>query len=140
MNCPSRTDNTDGRDGWNQSPNLLSATTREDFNGMANTRILRRIESNDPALFVSNDEVPDAQRPRKNSVATVRLARTFTSQSLPWGHVDIVPSRCDDPNDQTKCPPKLAKFFLKARNVLVTFGKFVGPGFMVSSVELNILH
>ena len=137
MNCPSRTDNTDGREGWNQSPNLLSATTREDFNGMANTRILRRIESNDPVLLVSDDLVPDAQRPRKNSVATVRLAKALTSQSLREGHVGSIPSGCDDPKDQTKCPPQLAKFLTKARDVLVTFSKFIGPGFMVSSVELD---
>jgi metal iron transporter len=135
MNCPSRTDNADGRDGWNQSPNLLSATTREDFNGIANTRILRRIESNDPVLLVSNDEVPDAQRPRKNSAAVVRLTRTLTSQSLHRGHVNNMPPGCDGPNNQTKCPSKQVKILTKARNVLMTFGKFVGPGFMVSSVE-----
>jgi metal iron transporter len=137
MNCPSRTDNADGRDGWNQSPNLLSATTREDFNGMANTRILRRIESNDPVLFVSNNEVPDAQRPRKTSAAAVRLVKALTSQSLHRGHVNRMPSGCDDSNNQTKCPPTLAKFLTKARNILVTFSKFIGPGFMVSSVELD---
>lgn len=104
---------------------------------MANTRILRRIESIDPVLFLSHDEVPDAQRPRKYSAGTVRLARTFTGQSLPRGHVNRMPSGCDDTNDETKCPSQLAKIPAKARNVLVTFAKFVGPGFMVSDLRLN---
>lgn len=40
MNCPSRTDDTLLHDGWNQSPNFLSPdlTTRQDLNGIANTR------------------------------------------------------------------------------------------------------
>ncbi|KGO74784.1 Zinc/iron permease [Penicillium italicum] len=40
MNCPSRTDDTLLHDGWNQNPRLLSPdlTTRQDLNGISNTR------------------------------------------------------------------------------------------------------
>ena len=137
MNCPSRTDDTDGRDGWNQNPNLLSGTTREDFNGMANTRILRRIASNDPVLLVSNDEVQDAQRPRKNSAATVRIARTLTNQSLPRDHVNGITSNRDDSHAGTSYSSGAANFFAKARRVLVKFSKFIGPGFMVSTTQIR---
>ena len=134
MNCPSRTDNADGRDGWNQSPNLLSGSTREDFNGMANTRILRRIDSSDPVLLLSNDDVPDAQRSRKNSTATIRIT---TSQSLQPSHVSGVHPGSDIPGDGANSQSRLANLLTKARNVLIKFGKFVGPGFMVSGVKFD---
>jgi zinc transporter 1/2/3 len=40
MNCPSRTDDTLLHDEWNQSPRVLSPdlTTRQDLNGISNTR------------------------------------------------------------------------------------------------------
>ncbi|KAJ6188306.1 hypothetical protein N7519_003214 [Penicillium mononematosum] len=40
MNCPSRTDDTLLHDGWNQNPRFLSPdlTTRQDLNGISNTR------------------------------------------------------------------------------------------------------
>ncbi|KAH9203402.1 hypothetical protein DL95DRAFT_399370 [Leptodontidium sp. 2 PMI_412] len=48
MNCPSRTEEPEG-DGFNQNPSSLSAdlTTREDLNGIANARELKRIASNE---------------------------------------------------------------------------------------------
>ncbi|CZR57022.1 probable manganese transport protein [Phialocephala subalpina] len=46
MNCPSRTEEPEGT-GFNQNPSALSAdlTTRNDLNGIANARELRRIPS-----------------------------------------------------------------------------------------------
>ncbi|CAI7657347.1 unnamed protein product [Penicillium glandicola] len=40
MNCPSRTDDTLLHDGWNQNPRFLAPdlTTRQDLNGISNTR------------------------------------------------------------------------------------------------------
>lgn len=130
MNCPSRTDNPNGREGWNQNPNLHSGTTREDFNGMANTRVLRRMERGEPALMNSDDEVPDAQGHRKLSAAAVNVVRTVTCQSGEDDRANprIVP--CDDSNN-LKSPFSLLSFLSKARKVLVTYGKFIGPGFMV---------
>jgi hypothetical protein len=133
MNCPSRPNNPNGREGWNQSPNLLSGTTREDFNGMANARVLRRIETSDPVSLKSIDDVPDGQRPRKNSAATITLATTLTlpGQSVEKEQVESNIFHCDDPNDDEKGGSCLPSFFSKAPKVLATFGKFVGPGFMV---------
>jgi metal iron transporter len=130
MNCPSRTDNPSGREGWNQSPNLHSGTTREDFNGIANTRVLRRADPGEPVLTKSDEEVPDPQGPRKNSVATVKIARTSIMQSGDNDHVNLSTLHCEDSSDNKKgsCLPP---FFSKVRKVLVTFAKFVGPGFMV---------
>lgn len=56
MNCPSRTDDTDGREGWNQSPNLLAGTTRADFNGRTNATARRSLDPDVPG-----EDVPIAQ-------------------------------------------------------------------------------
>ncbi|KAL5346759.1 NRAMP-like transporter smf-3 [Pseudogymnoascus australis] len=56
MNCPSRTDDTDGREGWNQSPNLLAGTTRADFNGRTNATARRSLDPGIPG-----DDIPIAQ-------------------------------------------------------------------------------
>ncbi len=130
MNCPSRTDNPNGREGWNQSPNLHSGTTREDFNGMANARVLRRIEPGEPVLINSDDEVSGHQRPRKSSATAARVARTLTYQRGDEHHVTPAPPHSEDSSDSTAraCFPAVLS---RTRKVLVTFGKFVGPGFMV---------
>lgn len=132
MNCPSRTDNVDGREGWNQNPNDLAGTTREDFNGIANSRTLRRIEPDDPILGVP-DHQDSGVRPRRgrdNSAATVKLARTLTSQNPDPQHVTMS-SSMGGPNDNPGTATGSLSFFQKARKVLATFAKFVGPGFMV---------
>jgi hypothetical protein len=130
MNCPSRTDNPNGREGWNQSPNLHSGSTREDFNGMANTRVLRRIGPGEPVLINSDDEVSDAQKSRKISAAAVRIATVSTSQKVDGDYGNPGVLHCDDSSGNRKhfCLPS---FLSKIRKVLLTFGKFVGPGFMV---------
>ena len=62
MNCPSRTDDTDGREGWNQSPNLLAGTTRADFNGRTNATARRSLDPD-----VLGEEVPIAQSPYRHT-------------------------------------------------------------------------
>src|SRR5579859_897290 len=49
MNCPSRTDNTLTHDGWNQNPHALASdlTTRQDLNGIANSRTYRDHRASD---------------------------------------------------------------------------------------------
>lgn len=130
MNCPSRTDNPNGREGWNQSPNLHAGTTREDFNGMANTRVLRRIDPGDPAFIDSDEKVSEAQRPRKASTAAVKITTMSTSQSVDENQVNPGALHCDDSSDN-RMRSYLPSFFPKTRKVLATFIKFVGPGFMV---------
>ena len=130
MNCPSRTDNPNAREGWNQSPNLHSGTTREDFNGMANTRVLRRIEPGQPVSEISDEKVSDVQRPGKTSEPTIKITTTATGQSVDEDHLNRDVLHCDDSGDygNLSCLPS---FLSKTRKVLVTYSKFVGPGFMV---------
>ncbi|KAJ5796103.1 uncharacterized protein N7518_004643 [Penicillium psychrosexuale] len=53
MNCPSRTDDTLLHDGWNQSPRFLSPdlTTRQDLDGISNTREKKDDESGPGTLW-----------------------------------------------------------------------------------------
>ncbi|KOS46419.1 hypothetical protein ACN38_g2595 [Penicillium nordicum] len=57
MNCPSRTDDTLLHDGWNQSPRFLSPdlTTRQDLNGISNTRENKDDESGPGTLRGSSN-------------------------------------------------------------------------------------
>ncbi|KAL5349602.1 NRAMP-like transporter smf-3 [Pseudogymnoascus australis] len=65
MNCPSRTENTDGRECWNQNPNALEGTTREDFNGRTNARLLRQLSPDELPDEAFPDEGPDAPTSKK---------------------------------------------------------------------------
>ncbi|CAI7602953.1 unnamed protein product [Penicillium discolor] len=72
MNCPSRTDDTLLHDGWNQNPRFLSPdlTTRQDLNGISNTRENKDDESGPGTLRGSSNwkgipplEEKDAENP-----------------------------------------------------------------------------
>lgn len=135
MNYPSRTD-SDGREGWNQSPNALAGTTREDFNGKTNDRLLRREDNDGPIEFTRTAEASDGSadlRNRKHSIATIRVARTLTSQSqtVPEQYVMGGLNGSGD-LEGSEGSGRKPNFLQKLRTVLVTFARFVGPGFMVS--------
>ncbi len=99
---------------------------------MANARTLRRIEPGNHIFGVPEDETADIQQPQKDSATTVRLATMLTSKTLHDGHVNPTSVHSDESNGNTgdSLPP--SNWSAKVRHVLVTFGKFVGPGFMVS--------
>jgi metal iron transporter len=141
MNCPDRTDNLDGREGWNQSPNDLAGSTREDFNGIANARTLRRLDPEDTVTGVPDTENtgPRPRNNRRNSVATVKLARTLTSQNPDPHHVTVNAFDMDEPANNPGGSGGSVNLLKQARKVLVTFGKFIGPGFMVSVATFFIL-
>ena len=121
MNCPSRTDNVDGREGWNQNPNLLSGTSREVFNGRTNARLLRRIDPDGPSKEVAMCQLPDLDPSSKNSKTNVTgRAETRARESL------VDPAR---PQNTSARPP--AFLFQMIKKVAVTYCKFIGPGFMV---------
>lgn len=135
MNCPSRTEEPKGT-GFNQNPRSLSAdlTTREDLNGIANARILRRIPSTD--IENAPETTPDDDSNRRKDTSSVKEASLTNRMEV--GHVgssrassrdvfdgNINGGRGNGGNDK-KFP-----FFMKMREVFMTYGKFVGPGFMV---------
>ena len=134
MNCPSRTEEPEGT-GYNQNPSSLAAdlTTRQDLNGIANTRVLRRIATGDIESVV--EHVPDDDV--KNETA-VMAKKDLTSDGH-MGH-GMSPSNFevvdlnDDDDDRRGggggASQLSTKWFKRLQKVVLTFGKFVGPGFM----------
>ncbi len=144
MNCPSRTDEPLESDGWNQSPEALSAdlTTRQDLNGMANLRTQRStgISTGEDQIDGPTDGVMLYDLPPENRKKyppsnfdgksfEVR-ATSHRSQSL-----DISSS----PSLQST-PPRKNAFLGHLQHVgktLAKFMKFVGPGFMVAVAYID---
>ncbi|KAH7342851.1 natural resistance-associated macrophage protein-domain-containing protein [Rhexocercosporidium sp. MPI-PUGE-AT-0058] len=149
MNCPSRTEEPEG-DGFNQNPSSLSAdlTTREDFNGIANARELRRIASNEIESEV--DRVPDedgkrGKRGEKVAVVAkgVKQQGNFTEGDPGMVALDVADGNAaggrgnGDGNGDGNDAPFLMKIFMKIRKGVTTYGKFVGPGFMISVAYID---
>ena len=161
MNCPSRTEEPDDA-GYNQQPTALSAdlTTREDLNGIANARMLRRIASSEVEDVVArNPDSDDVDLKRDTKVmASEALSSTRTKAS----HVDTSESAMPETFGMDvpggfgvgaggvgaggvgagggrgrgrgrgrKGFAVSMKSFKSLRECMMTFGKFVGPGFMV---------
>lgn len=102
----------------NQNPNPLSPalTTNEDLNGMANRKVLRRLTSIE---HITEDEPFDDSETVRDKVAVVAEGAVEESGVIePSG-----PGEGDHPRRSAS---------RRLRETLVTFGKFVGPGFMVS--------
>lgn len=151
MNCPSRADETTDHQGWNQSPSALSAdlTTRQDLNGIANSRahrghIIDPESSSKGALANGNDaSVPsstDAEEAgvRDESPTTSRsignALHARSNSALP----DVAtPSLRNRNGRSTDLLDKASKLVRTCGHVLVKYGKFVGPGFMISVAYID---
>ncbi|PSK44169.1 Manganese transporter SMF2 [Elsinoe australis] len=142
MNKTSRTDEPWEGDGYNQSPNRLSGdlTTNSDLNGISNTRTRRdqdRIPYNsekpDVGDTISTNEPDDrhdnamlqhlagsnlSRRPSK--ATTAQLASDTASRNASSGHVN------------GNGGP-----FAQTLKTVVTFGRFIGPGFLVSVAYID---
>ena len=108
----------------NQNPNALSPalTTNEDLNGMANLKVLKRLASDE---LITEDEPldePDAQRDKVAVVEEGQESEGRVSESQ-----ESEPSEPEDTHPRSSVPRRLLK-------IATTFGKFVGPGFMVSQL------
>jgi metal iron transporter len=132
MNCPSRTDEPEGM-GFNQNPNALAAdlTTRQDLNGRANSRLLRRIASSEVEAVVE-DETGDSRERNSNKDKKVDgvVKRMVTRTGL--SHVGRPRDTLQVSDRDGRGVFQLRKYSASVLEVLKKFGKFVGPGFMVS--------
>ncbi|KAJ5871745.1 uncharacterized protein N7529_004098 [Penicillium soppii] len=115
MNCPSRTDDTLAHPGWNQNPPPFNAdtTTRNDFNGLANSRVHRRhaasSDTADNALSINDRPLNQQDRdPGK--------------EKIPSGEVTAA-----NPGSST----------LHCARTLAKFGRFVGPGFLIAVAYID---
>ncbi|KAK0709586.1 natural resistance-associated macrophage protein-domain-containing protein [Lasiosphaeria miniovina] len=148
MNRPSHTDKPqpgDG-DGYNQSPNQFSndLTTNQDLNGISNTRTLRR-DQHAQKLHSVLDEGDLLAAPATPSNATGASPGT-TSSGFGRGSADSTQPVCcrrQHPNSQSTRDSCHAgrRFFMsrlcRARQTIVTLGKFAGPGFMVAVAYID---
>jgi metal iron transporter len=159
MNRTSHTDEPYGGEGLNQSPRRFSndLTSNEDFNGRVNRRCLRASssgyanQSSDDALSIS---ARDRDRNR-NVEVDVEDGAQIQGRQAEAGASHCESQACgekcnepavappasegadddDDAGDGQDGPPTRTRermAMYKTKRALVTFGKFVGPGFMIA--------
>ena len=140
MNRPSRTDESDERLGWNQSPPSLSGdtTTRADLNGIANTRtgqdidILPRTPSQIDASKDPGDPDTDGKHFTTKPGHVVQGSEDSSAITNSTPYQTANPSQA--PNKSQK---SLSFFFRKVGSTLIKFSKFIGPGFMVAVAYID---
>ncbi|KAJ5393758.1 uncharacterized protein N7487_011399 [Penicillium crustosum] len=124
MNCPSRTDDTLQNPSWNQSPPPFSpdTTTRNDFNGLANSRVHRRHANSANAAGddpLSIDDRPNSQQDRDPGKEKVPSGeRSSGSPRQPFFTF-------------------LTSSTLNCARTLVKFSRFIGPGFLIAVAYID---
>ncbi len=139
MNCPSR-EEPEGP-GFNQNPSALSAdlTTRNDMNGIANARVLRRIVSSEEERVIEHGA--DNEHERVTDKAQGKETTTAVSQPE-TGHVGETSGkslfglwkrreRRGSAFGGGGGGGRGMAWMTKSQRILKKFSKFVGPGFMV---------
>ncbi|KAL4798727.1 natural resistance-associated macrophage protein-domain-containing protein [Aspergillus venezuelensis] len=134
MNCPSRTDDTLQHPGWNQNPPPLNAdaTTREDFNGMANAKVFRgpRIGVGEGRISITEDSTatPDSDEPYP------KAGKTGGAVSASSGHQ---PERNSEPPRRYFPSFPIHSYWSRVIQSIVKFGRFVGPGFLIAVAYID---
>lgn len=136
MNCPSRTDDTLENPSWNQSPPPFSpdTTTRNDFNGLANSRVHRRHANSANAAGddpLSIDVRPNSQQDRDPG-----------KEKVPSGEVIAADSGGDTPPRSSGSPrhpfyTSLTSYSLRCARTLAKFSRFIGPGFLIAVAYID---
>ncbi|KAI1416588.1 natural resistance-associated macrophage protein [Hypoxylon sp. FL1857] len=141
MNQTSRTDEPYEGEGLNQSPNAFSndLVTNQDLNGIANARehrggdSSRSMDNSGPPKAddfpPSIDEDPDGGARAPNlTISCHTIGQSSASASLRVN---------DDGNDGSTIAPRKRTGFGKLTHTIITFGKFVGPGFLVAVAYID---
>lgn len=125
MNSTSHTDEPYGGEGLNQSPNPYSSdlTFNADFNGRANKRHLR-VEDPNRIEDVSGARADD------DAMNLQELAGRGSSHGR-RGDPAGAPSEDHGGSDGSRRASMQSKLD-RAKQSFLTFGKFVGPGFMIA--------
>ncbi|KAF4553727.1 Manganese transporter SMF1-like protein 2 [Elsinoe fawcettii] len=140
MNKTSRTDEPYEGDGMNQSPNMFSndLTTNEDMNGISNSRTHRELDDR----IESTSERPDLNtinstldREKGNDAMLKHLAGSSTLSRRPSRATSSQLS-IDHGSSGHKSNRPLSPF-AKALKTVRTFGRFIGPGFLVSVAYID---
>ncbi len=143
MNCPSRTDETNENQGWNQNPSGLTAdlTKRQDLDGRANSRAQRdhgpgttelaEIDYNrvvEPPGMVEKGYEQD-RKPYKITQCSIgnQLDESMASpHPLPYTH-----------DNGTNWIKSVVGFLRRSGQVLLKYSRFIGPGFMISVAYID---
>ena len=143
MNCPSRTDEPPKHDGLNQNPSGLSAdlTTRQDFNGKVNTRTNQDCSTipDDPKTATdaqAGDDIDDEKSldNRHSTLGHRSSNHKVRSPNAPSGSGPPSPERGNAGHDVLQRLTGIARAMSK---VVIKYGKFVGPGFMVAVAYID---
>lgn len=129
MNRTSRTDEPYGGEGLNQSPSPLSAdlTTNADFSGRADKRELRTEDATDTTR-TGRENVPEPSGDSVDHGIEQRiLGGVLANDATRKGQFGEKGGRGSSRTSETA---KTA--FHKAKHAFLTFGRFIGPGFMIS--------
>lgn len=141
MNCPSRTDEPLESDGWNQNPPGLAAdlTTREDLNGLVNRRTQRNadLRVSDEIAMDTPDQTSDPHVPRIDKSEDDKGKPNVNVHDAPLATLGTPPSPYMESDPNPPSGPGFLGRFRNVGNVLTTFTKFIGPGFMVSVAYID---
>lgn len=137
MNCPSRTDDTLEHPGWNQNPPALHAdlTTRNDFNGIANSKVHRKHASGVGGAAAEGIATLGSQQQNQDDHAPE------IEKKNPDEVVAATPGY-DLPEDNSRPPRRplttfMSSSFLRLAHSIVKFSRFVGPGFLIAVAYID---
>ena len=147
MNCPSRTDAI-VEDGMNQNPNEFAPdiTTRSDFGQIANARLQRdhRVGVGEGTDIEEVALQQVTKGPDKDGTSTIVEAGEGGGDGVQqmsgdgaWSSERNTSTAPTAPNRRSFCVPSVKHFFRRAKNILVKYGKFMGPGFMISVAYID---
>ncbi|KAL5340480.1 natural resistance-associated macrophage protein-domain-containing protein [Aspergillus crustosus] len=134
MNCPSRTDDTLQNPGWNQNPPPLNAdaTTREDFNGMANSKAYRGHTSGigDGGIAVTERTIPpqDGDEPGPKTSTRGGVISEYSGQQ---------PERNSESPRRFFQSFSISTYYSRVIESIVKFSRFVGPGFLIAVAYID---
>ncbi|KAF3061734.1 Manganese transporter SMF1 [Daldinia childiae] len=135
MNQTSRTDEPYEGEGLNQSPNAFSndLVTNQDLNGIANAREHRGDKSrsmDDSGQPVADRAPPAVEEDPDGSAPDLTIARRTIGR---------IPGRAtnQDNDGGSIAASRKQSFLQRVCRTVVTFGKFVGPGFLVAVAYID---
>ena len=137
MNCPSRNDDTIQHPSWNQSPPPFSpdTTTRNDFNGIANSRVHRKNAANTGGSG-GDDTLSIESRLHSRQDSDPGIKKTPDGEVIAAVSGDEIPSRT---SGLPRRPFKnyISSSALHCARELAKFGRFVGPGFLIAVAYID---
>lgn len=136
MNCPSRNDDN-GRPGWNQNPPTFTSdlTTREDLNGIANSREQRDHNSSGDSPVEKANVVNLQSQAQPEEGGNIGIEKTRPSENT-LSTASRKTGSSPRPSAHTMWQ-NISHFRRETVRVLVRYAHFVGPGFLISVAYID---